>query len=96
MAVTRTTLRSKGQVTLPAEIREALHINEGDELEFEVIEPGVVVVRGLKMIPAAQAWFWTKSWRSGEQQASEEIASGQLSRVYKDIDGMFDDLEGGA
>jgi antitoxin PrlF len=94
--VTRTTLRNKGQVTLPAEVREALHVDEGDELEFEIVEPGVVVVRGLKMIPAAQAWFWTKSWQSGERQASEEIASGQLSGVYTNIDEMFTDLEAGA
>lgn len=96
MVVTRTTLRNKGQVTLPAEVREALHIDEGDELEFEVVEPGVVMVRGLKMIPAAQAWFWTKSWQSGERQAAEEIASGQLSGVYENIDEMFNDLADGA
>ncbi len=92
----RTTLRNKGQVTLPAEVREALRIDEGDELEFEFVEPGVVVMRGLKMIPAAQAWFWTKSWQSGEQQASDEIANGQLSQVYKSTDEMFTDLEAGA
>ena len=91
--MTRTTLRNKGQVTLPTEVREALHVSEGDELEFEVVEPGVVMVRGLKMIPAEQAWFWTESWQAGERQASEEIASGQLSGTYRDINDMFDDLE---
>jgi AbrB family looped-hinge helix DNA binding protein len=94
--VTRTTLRNKGQVTLPAEVREALHVDEGDELEFEVTEPGVVVVRGLKMIPAAQAWFWTESWQAGERQATDEIATGQLTGVYKNVDDMFGDLENGA
>lgn len=52
-------------------------------------------MRGLKMIPAAQAWFWTTSWQSGERQASEEIANRQLSRVYENIDEMFTDLEAG-
>lgn len=94
--MTRTTLRSKGQLTLPSEVREALHVDEGDELEFEVTESGVVVVRGMKMIPADQAWFWAESWQAGERQASQEIAAGQLAGVYEDIDDMFDDLENGA
>ena len=50
----------------------------------------------MKMVLAAQAWFWTKSWQSGERQASEEIASGQLSGVYENIDEMLTDLEAGA
>ena len=91
--MTRTTLRNKGQVTLPNEVREALHVSEGDELEFEVVDSGVVMIRGLKMIPAEQAWFWTESWQAGERQASEEIASGQISGPYKDISDMFDDLQ---
>jgi AbrB family looped-hinge helix DNA binding protein len=32
----RTTLRRKGQITLPAQIREALHVEDGDEIEFEI------------------------------------------------------------
>jgi antitoxin PrlF len=90
--MTPTTLRGKGQVTLPAEVREALHVETGDFLVFEVKEPGVVVVRGMKMIPTDQAWFWAASWQAGEQQASQEIASGQTSPVYKDINDMFDAL----
>jgi AbrB family looped-hinge helix DNA binding protein len=96
VVVARTTLRNKGQVTLPNDIREALHVSEGDELEFEVVEPGIVIVRGLKMIPAEQAWFWTESWQAGERQASEEIASGSVSGPFEDIDDMFDHLEGRA
>jgi antitoxin PrlF len=96
MAVARTTLRNKGQITLPAEVREALLLEEGDELEFEVVERGVVVVRGLKVIPPAQAWYWTNLWQSGARQASEEIASGQLSGIYTNTDDMFADLEAGA
>lgn len=40
-----TTLTSKGQITLPKEVREHLHVAEGDRLEF-VIEPdGLVRVK---------------------------------------------------
>ena len=57
--MTRTTLRPKGQITLPAGIRDALHVEDGDEIEFELAPDGRVLMSGLKMIPAEQAWFWT-------------------------------------
>jgi antitoxin PrlF len=91
----RTTLRGRGQVTLPAEVREALNAQEGDELEFEVVEPGIVQVRVLHLIPHDQAWFWTREWQTGEREASEDIAAGRLSEVYKDMGDMFDDMDAG-
>ncbi|MBA2324801.1 MAG: AbrB/MazE/SpoVT family DNA-binding domain-containing protein [Pseudonocardiales bacterium] len=72
----RTTLRSKGQITLPPEVRAALHVEDGDEIEFEVTDTGAVVMRGLKMIAADQAWFWSDDWQRGELEASEQIAAG--------------------
>jgi antitoxin PrlF len=76
----RATLRSKGQVTLPSEVRNALHVQDGDDIEFEVLDGGTVCMRGLKMIPAEQAWFWTESWQAGEQEASEDIAAGRVEQ----------------
>ncbi|MFC3986410.1 AbrB/MazE/SpoVT family DNA-binding domain-containing protein [Streptosporangium jomthongense] len=91
--MSRTTLRRKGQLTLPSEVRSALHIDDGDEVEFEIVEPGVVVMRGLKMIPADQAWFWSESWQAGEHEASNEISIGRTT-VHKTADDMFDHLGG--
>jgi antitoxin PrlF len=84
----RVTLRPKGQLTLPAEIREALHVAEGDEIEFDVAEDGVVVMRGLKVIPADQAWFWTPEWQKGEREADEEAKAGR-SRYFGSAEEMF-------
>ena len=78
----RTTLRQKGQITLPAEIREALHVEDGDEIEFELTSDGRVLMSGLKMIPADQAWFWSEAWQAGEQEASDQLARGE-GRVFK-------------
>lgn len=36
------TVSSKGQVTLPKEIRDILHLNEGDRVEFIVQPDGVI------------------------------------------------------
>ena len=73
----RAKLRDKNQVTLPAEVREALHIREGDEIEFTVTESGDVTVRGYMSIPTDQRWFWTPEWQLGEREVDEQIAAGE-------------------
>jgi len=88
----RVTLRKKAQVTLPAEVRAALHVVEGDEVEFTVTESGEVLLRGLAVVPADQRWFWTEDWQAGEREASEQIAAGNLA-VHDDVDALFDALD---
>ena len=39
------TITSKGQITLPREVREHLHVREGDRVEFEINREGEVRVR---------------------------------------------------
>jgi antitoxin PrlF len=34
------TLTSKGQITIPAEVRRNLNVDAGDRIEFVLIEPG--------------------------------------------------------
>lgn len=86
-------VRARGQVTLPAEFLSALHVGEGDELEFTRHEDGSVSVRGFKKVPADQAWFWTPEWQAGELEASAQIARGDLSDVFESADEMFSDLD---
>ena len=74
----RTTLRQKGQITLPAEIREALHVEDGDEIEFELTSDGRVLMSGLKMIPADQAWFGP---RRGRQESGKRPRNLLAARV---------------
>ncbi|WP_030899058.1 AbrB/MazE/SpoVT family DNA-binding domain-containing protein [Streptomyces sp. NRRL F-5126] len=88
MATYQTRMREKGQLTLPARVREALGVAPGDELEFEVSDAGTVEVHGLTRIRSDQAWFWTREWREGERQASEDIAAGRTT-VHEDADAMF-------
>lgn len=38
-------LTSKGQVTIPKEVREALHVDAGDRVQFFLREDGVVELR---------------------------------------------------
>ena len=48
------TLTSKGQVTIPREIRERLGLQQGDQIEFES-ENGKMVIR--KLVPAGKNPF---------------------------------------
>ena len=85
---TRAMLRSKGQLTLPSEIRALLHIGEGDEVEFTVTDAGEVLLRGMTSVPADQRWFWEPDWQAGEREASEQIKAGDVE-VFDDVDAMF-------
>jgi len=38
--MTTATVTSKGQITIPLEVRQALHVEAGDRVEFVQIEPG--------------------------------------------------------
>lgn len=85
-------VRPKAQLTLPEEIRRALHIGEGDEVEFAVHEDGTVTIRGYVSIPTDQAWFFTSEWLAGEREADEEIAAGQ-GVTHESAEDMFAHLD---
>ena len=72
----RTTLRAKGQLTLPEDVRAAARLEEGDLLEAEITEDGILL-RPQKVIDATQAWFWTPEWQAGERAADADLAAGR-------------------
>jgi AbrB family looped-hinge helix DNA binding protein len=88
----KTRLRTKGQLTLPAEVRELLSIDEGDDLIFRVIEGGKVVIERAITIPAEQAWFWTERWQRMERAAQANIDAGRVYH-YADVDEALSALE---
>lgn len=85
-----TTLRDRGQITLPAAVRNALNVGTGDEILFEVVD-NVVVLHAGTWIPRDQAWFWTPEWQAGEREATQEIDEGR-TQVHKSANEMFDAL----
>ena len=44
-AAATATITSKGQITIPRDIRDRLGLHQGDELEFLVQEDGTTVIR---------------------------------------------------
>jgi AbrB family looped-hinge helix DNA binding protein len=78
-----TNVRAKGQVTIPADIRQAARLEEGDPIGVEIVDGGILL-RPMKMIDASQAWFWTPEWQAGERQADADIAAGRGMRFESD------------
>jgi AbrB family looped-hinge helix DNA binding protein len=48
-------VKQKAQITLPAEARKALRVKEGDYLEAEVVEGGVLL-KPVAVIDRSKAW----------------------------------------
>lgn len=76
-------LRGKGQLTIPPEIRRAARLEEGDPVEFELTDDGILL-RPKKLIDASQAWFWTPEWQAKEREADADIAAGRRERFESD------------
>jgi AbrB family looped-hinge helix DNA binding protein len=77
LCMSRTTLRARGQLTLPEEIREAARLEEGDLLDAEITPDGILL-RPRKVIDATQAWFWDAAWQEGEQAADADRRAGRV------------------
>jgi len=73
----RTTLRAKGQLTLPDDIRKAARLEEGDLFEAEITADGILL-RPQKLIDVTQAWFWTPDWQAGEREAGADRDAGRM------------------
>jgi len=70
-------------LTLPEEIRAAAHLEEGDLLEAEITDEGILL-RPQKVIDATQAWFWTPEWQRKEHEAEADKAAGNVERYDGD------------
>jgi len=79
-------VRKKYQITLPAAIRKAAGISEGDLLTAQVQDDRTILLRPRRLVDADEAFFYTPEWQAAEREADEDIRLGQ---VYH-----FDNVEG--
>jgi AbrB family looped-hinge helix DNA binding protein len=73
-------MRARGQVTLPEDIRTAARLEEGDLLDAEITDEGILL-RPRKIIDSTQAWFWSPEWQQGEREAEADLAAGRMETV---------------
>jgi AbrB family looped-hinge helix DNA binding protein len=79
-------LRSRSQITIPAEIIKSLDIHEGDQ--FEVIEKD----GGIFLCPIV---VYPKAKMEALKKLICEVKEGKdVSRTYDDLEELFTDLEG--
>ena len=71
-------LRTKGQVTVPQEIRNLLGAEEGDDLLFYTDVSGRVVVSRAQVIDPEQTWFWSERWQRMEKEAQADLDAGRV------------------
>jgi len=84
-------ISSKRQISIPKKVMEALGLQPGDELEFE-IEGNAAQLIPIKTIkvPRDQAWFWTPEWQAREKEADQDLYAGR----YEEFDTLDDLLKG--
>ncbi|HEY7123945.1 MAG TPA: AbrB/MazE/SpoVT family DNA-binding domain-containing protein [Ktedonobacterales bacterium] len=80
----KTVMNAQGDLNIPRELREALHVGEHSLFEVEVTPEGELLLRPCGTIDPDQAWFWTPEWQEGERQADREIAEGRVRRHMSD------------
>ena len=81
----KTRLRTKGQITVPQEIRQVLNAEEGDDLLFSVDENGRIMMSRAQIIPPDQAWFWSERWQRMEKAAQADLEAGAVVE-YMNVD----------
>ena len=90
---TLTKITRNGQITLPAAVRRAANLEEGDLIAV-VVEGDTIILSPQKLIDKSQAYFWSEDWQKGEREASEEIDAGRIQE-FEDVDALVDALEAG-
>jgi len=91
--LTVTKVTRNGQITLPAAVRRAVGIEEGD-LVAVTIEGDTITLVPKKLVDKSQAYFWSDTWQQAEREASEDITQGRV-RSFKDVDALIAALDAG-
>lgn len=84
-------LRTKSQITLPADIVKKLNLKPGDKIEVEAID-NKIVLKPVIVIPKEQAYFWTKEWQLGELEATKQIGDGRIKK-FDSVEDLMADLQ---
>lgn len=90
---TLTKVTRNGQITLPAAVRQAVNIEEGDLIAV-FVEGDTIRLSPQKLIDKSQTYFWSEDWQKGELEASEDIGAGRVQE-FGDVDTLIDALEAG-
>lgn len=77
-----TTMTSKGQVTIPKKVREALRLTPGDGVDFDVNDKGQVVVQKAGARPANRV----DRFESARGKAQVKWRTDELMALLRGVD----------
>ena len=80
----------RGQITLPASLRKALAIEEGDYIEF-IVEGDRITLLVKKLVDKSQAYFWSREWQEAEREADEDIRTGRV-KTFDSVEQLIAEL----
>jgi AbrB family looped-hinge helix DNA binding protein len=89
--MTLTKVTRNGQITLPAAVRRAAGIEEGD-LVAVTLEGDTITLVPKRLVDKSQAYFWSEAWQQAEREASDDIAQ-DLVRSFSDVEALIAALE---
>ncbi len=83
----------RGLITLPAELRRRLHLDEeGTRLEIVERDDGVIELRPAVAPSADQEWFWSDRWQAMEREADSDVKTGWVDQA-KTVEEFFEILD---
>ena len=90
--VTLTKVTRNGQITLPAAVRRAAGIEEGD-LVAVTLEGDTITLVPKRLVDKSQAYFWSEAWQQAEREASDDFAQGRVL-PFSDVEALIAALDG--
>ncbi len=90
MAQSVVKVQKNKNITLPMWVIRRFHLGAGDFVRMEATADGVVL-KPAKLVDPTQAYFWTKEWQAGEQEAEADIRTGRI-KAFKTIKELLNDL----
>ncbi len=74
--MTTATVTSKGQITIPADVRQSLHVDAGDRVEFVELEPGqYLLIAANRSVTELKGMFGKASKVVSIDEMNQAIAS---------------------
>lgn len=72
-------IKTKKQVTLPAAVMEALHVQPGDEIRFQLVKGGIYLepVKTIT-VPADEAYAFAREWQASLKRALAQVEAGHV------------------
>jgi AbrB family looped-hinge helix DNA binding protein len=85
-----TEIRTRSQITIPADIIKKLNLKQGDTLDVDV-DGEKIILRPVIAIPKEQSYFWSSEWQEEEKQVQADIKNNKINSAGTKDD-LFKDL----